>query len=194
MRADGVDTADEFERKMSTLSAHEMLRAKLSALPHVGALNLWNAKGWLINSSEMWPVPDSQHRGPALLPGIHLGTADARRDRRAGRQQGDQELDHGLRAQDHRPHGEIIGFAIRGVEPSHFENFVASLALDSDTAISMIHRDGTIIARYPKDDKLIGLNVANTAAFQQRAGDGRQHFRTLHQREVSRTRSAPSGR
>jgi hypothetical protein len=30
----------------------------------------------------------------------------------------------------------------------------------------MIHRDGTIIARYPKDDKLIGLNVANTDAFQ----------------------------
>ena len=53
--------------------------------------------------------------------------------------------------------GEIIGFAVRGVEPSHFENFVASLALDSDTAISMIHRDGTVIARYPKDDKLIGL-------------------------------------
>src|SRR6478672_11525740 len=58
MRADGVDTADEFEKKMSTLSAHEMLRSKLAALPHVGALNLWSAKGWLINSSEVWPVAD----------------------------------------------------------------------------------------------------------------------------------------
>ena len=56
--------------------------------------------------------------------------------------------------------GEIMGFTVRGVEPSHFEDFVGSLALDSDTAISMIHRDGTIIARYPQDDKLIGLNVA----------------------------------
>ena len=33
IRADGVDTADAFERKMSTLSAHEMLRAKLAVLP-----------------------------------------------------------------------------------------------------------------------------------------------------------------
>ncbi len=56
--------------------------------------------------------------------------------------------------------GEIIGFAVRGVEPSHFENFVASLALDNGTAISIIHRDGTVIARYPKDDRLIGQNVA----------------------------------
>ena len=38
MRADGVDTADQFENKMSTSSAHEMLRAKLSVLPPVGAL------------------------------------------------------------------------------------------------------------------------------------------------------------
>ena len=103
MRADRVDTADEFEKKMSTLSAHEMLRAKLAALPHVGGLNLFNAKGWLINSSEMWPVPDVKHCGPALFPGIHLGKADAGRDRRAGREQGDENLDHGLRPQDHRP-------------------------------------------------------------------------------------------
>ena len=65
-------------QKMSTLSAHEMLRTKLSVLPHVGALNLWSAKGFLINSSEMWPVPDSNISGPALLPGVHVGTADAR--------------------------------------------------------------------------------------------------------------------
>jgi len=166
LRADGVHTADDFESKMSTLSAHEMLRTKLSVLPHVGALNLWSAKGWLINSSEMWPVADktitdrryfqefmSSKPAPDVIVEPVVSrvtkvwtTVFARKI--TGRQ------------------GEIIGFAVRGVEPSHFEDFVASLALDSDTAISMIHRDGTIIARYPKDDKLIGLNVANTDAFQ----------------------------
>ena len=77
MRADGVDTADEFERKMSTLSAHEMLRTKLAALPHVGALNLWNAKGWLINSSEMWPVA-----GRALSPTGAISRSSCRASRR----------------------------------------------------------------------------------------------------------------
>jgi diguanylate cyclase (GGDEF)-like protein len=166
MGADGVHTADDFESKMSTLSAHEMLRAKLSVLPHVGALNLWSVKGWLINSSEMWPMPDKTITDRRYFQEFMSGkpapdvivepvvsrvtkvwtTVFARKI--TGRQ------------------GEIIGFAVRGVEPSHFEDFVASLALDGDTAISMIHRDGTIIARYPKDDKLIGLNVANTDAFQ----------------------------
>jgi hypothetical protein len=63
MRAGGVDTADQFEKTMSMLSAHEMLRTKLAALPHVGSLNLFSAKGWLINSSETWPVPDRNIAG-----------------------------------------------------------------------------------------------------------------------------------
>jgi diguanylate cyclase (GGDEF)-like protein len=166
LRADGVNTADEFERKMSMLSAHEMLRAKLSVLPHVGALNLWSAKGWLINSSEMWPVADSTITDRHYFKEFTSGrpTPDVIVEpvvskvtkvwttvfvrKIIGRQ------------------GEIIGFAARGVEPSHFEAFVGSLALDSDTAISMIHRNGTIIARYPQDPKLIGHNVADTEAFQ----------------------------
>src|SRR6202000_2752946 len=63
--------------------------------------------------------------------------------------------------------GEIIGFPSRGVEPWHFEEFFASLALSKDTAISMIHRDGTIIARYPHDDRLIGRNISDMPIFKQ---------------------------
>ncbi|WP_374226522.1 EAL domain-containing protein [Bradyrhizobium sp. SRL28] len=166
MRADGVDTADQFETKMSTLAAHEMLRAKLSVLPPVGALNLWSAKGFLINSSEMWPVPDSNIRERRYFREFTSGlpTPDVIVEPVVSKVTRNWTLVFARKIIGRS--GEIVGFAIRGVEPSHFENFVASLALDRDTAISMIHRDGTIIARYPKDDKLVGLNVANTAAFQ----------------------------
>ena len=166
MRADGVDTSDEFEQRMSTLSAHEMLRTKLAALPHVGALNLWNAKGWLINSSEMWPVPDLSIADRHYFQEFTSGqpTPDVIVEPVVSKVTKNWTTVFARKIVGRN--GEIIGFASRGVEPSHFEDFVGSLALDSDTAISMIHRDGTIIARYPKDDKLIGLNVANTAAFQ----------------------------
>src|ERR1700716_564548 len=40
MQAGTIDTAERFERQMSTLAAHEMLRTKLAVLPHVGGLNL----------------------------------------------------------------------------------------------------------------------------------------------------------
>src|SRR5262252_5597111 len=37
MRAGGIDSAESFERRMSQLTTHEMLRTRLAALPYVGA-------------------------------------------------------------------------------------------------------------------------------------------------------------
>lgn len=45
VRAGGLDTAEAFEKQMSLLSTHEMLRTRLAALPHVGALNVFSKDG-----------------------------------------------------------------------------------------------------------------------------------------------------
>ena len=166
MRADGVDTAEEFETRMSTLSAHEMLRTKLAVLPHVGALNLWSAKGWLINSSEMWPVPDANNGDRRYFREFMSGSPTPDVIVEPVVSKVTKVWTTVFARKIIGRNGEIIGIASRGVEPTHFEDFVGSLELSSDTAISMIHRDGTIIARYPKDDKLIGMNVAGSSAFQ----------------------------
>jgi diguanylate cyclase (GGDEF)-like protein len=166
VRSGGIDSAESFEKRMSLLATHEMLRTRLAALPHVGALNVFNKDGWLINSSEVWPVPD-----------VHI------RDRRSFREftsegpspevvvepvvsrvTGVWTTVFARKIVDSK--GRLIGFASRGVEPSHFEGFVASLALDADTAISMIHHDGTVIARYPQDPGIVGKNVSSMPQFQ----------------------------
>jgi diguanylate cyclase (GGDEF)-like protein len=166
MRADVVESADEFEKKMSTLSAHEMLRVKLAALPHVGGLNLFNAKGWLINSSEMWPVPDVSVADRRYFKEFTSGmpTPEVIVEPVVSKITKIWTTVFARKIVDRN--GQIIGFASRGVEPSHFEAFVGSLALSNGTAISMIHHDGTIIARYPRDDKVAGQNVARSPSFQ----------------------------
>ena len=45
--------------------------------------------------------------------------------------------------------GEFIGAVGRGIESANFEKFFASVALAQGSAISMHHRDGTLLARYP---------------------------------------------
>jgi diguanylate cyclase (GGDEF)-like protein len=166
MQAGWVDTGDEFERKMSTFGAHQMLRAKLAALPHVGGLNLFNARGSLINSSEIWPAPVVSIAERRYFKEFTSGkpSPDVIVEPAVSQVTGIWTTIFARKIVGR--HGEIIGFASRGVEPSHFEDFVASLALDSDTAITMIHRDGTIIARYPHIDRFIGQNVSNLPAFQ----------------------------
>ena len=164
-QAGNIDTPDEFEASMSTLSAHEMLRGKLAALPHVGGLNLFNAKGWLINSSEMWPVADISVVDRRYFKEFTSGepTPEVIVEPAVSKVTGIWTTIFARKIVGRR--GQIVGFASRGVEPTHFEDFVASLALNADTVISMIHRDGTIIARYPHDDKLVGHNVSGSPAF-----------------------------
>jgi diguanylate cyclase (GGDEF)-like protein len=165
MQAGTVDTAERFERQMSTLAAHEMLRTKLAALPHVGGLNLFDAKGRLVNSSEIWPVPDISVSDRRYFREFTSGqpTPDVIVEPVVSKVTGIWTTIFARKVIGRN--GELIGFASRGVEPSHFEDFFASLALNADTAISMIHRNGTVIARYPDDDKIVGRNVADMPAF-----------------------------
>ena len=67
------------------------------------------------------------------------------------------------------PHGEFLGVIGRGIEPANFEKFFASLALGDDAAISMLHRDGTLLARYPHVDGMIGQNFGDGPLLQQHA-------------------------
>jgi len=166
VRANGIDSVEHYKRRMSSPDIHLMLRAKLSALSYVGGINVFDSDGVLINSSSAWPVPPisvadrpyfktfkNDPRSPDMLiepvysriTGLWT-TVIARKI--AG------------------PHGEFLGAIGRGIEPANFEKFFASLSLGDDAAIAMFHRDGTLLARYPHMDTMIGQNFGDGPFFQ----------------------------
>ena len=55
----------------------------------------------------------------------------------------------------------------RRINPANYEKFFASVALGTGAAISMFHADGTLLARYPRVDDLIGQNFAKAPLLQQ---------------------------
>ena len=166
MQASAGETAAEFENAMSTLSAHEMLRTKLEALPQPNGLHLYNAAGKLINATEVWPVPDVSiaDRGYFRDFTSEKPTPDVIVEPVKSKVTGLWTTVFARKILNRR--GEIVGFSSRALRPSHFEDFVALLELGRDTAISVIHRDGTIIARYPQNDTFVGRNVAGMRPFQ----------------------------
>ena len=52
----------------------------------------------------------------------------------------------------------MLGVIGRGIEPTNFEKFFASVALAPGAAISMHHRNGTLLVRYPHPEGMIGRN------------------------------------
>ena len=167
----GVDTGD-YRRRMSNPDIHEMLKAKIGALSYVGGINLFDSDGALVNSSITWPVPainvadrayfksfKSGARSPLfLVEPVHSRVTGAWTVVLARKLTG--------------RNGEFLGVIGRGIEPAHFEKFFASVALGNDASISMVHRDGTLLARYPHNESMIGHNFKNGPMFQRVLSQG----------------------
>jgi diguanylate cyclase (GGDEF)-like protein len=156
MQAAGIDTGEHYRRQMSSPDTHLMLKSKIGALTYVGGVHLFDSDGALINSSSTWPVPainvadrayfktfKSDPQSPSLLVELvqsrvtGVWTAVLAR-KLTGR------------------NGEFLGAIGRGIEPAHFEKFFASVALGEDATISMFHYDGTLLARHPQVEAMIG--------------------------------------
>jgi diguanylate cyclase (GGDEF)-like protein/PAS domain S-box-containing protein len=74
--------------------------------------------------------------------------------------------------------GVFLGVMARRIDPANFENFFASVTLGQGAAISMFHRDGTMLARYPHANSVIGKNFKSAPLLSKvRAEGGRQTLR-----------------
>jgi diguanylate cyclase (GGDEF)-like protein len=167
VKSAGIDTSEQYRRRMSSPDIHLMLKARIGALSYVGGINLFDSDGALINSANAWPVPaisiadrdffktfKSDPRSPSLLvEPVYSRITGLWTTVLARKMTG--------------PNGEFLGTSGRGIEPANFEKFFATLALGEDSAISMYHRDGTLLARHPHVDTMIGMNFKSGPVHQQ---------------------------
>jgi diguanylate cyclase (GGDEF)-like protein len=163
VRSAGLDTSERFKRLMSSEDIHAMLKAKIGSLSYVGGINVFDSDGNLINSASLWPVPainvsdrpyfqtfKNDPSSPDLLvEAVHSRVTGVWTTVIARKLRG--------------PHGEFLGVVGRGIEPVHFENFLASVSLGDGAAIAVHHRDGTLLARYPHVDALLGQNFRKSS-------------------------------
>jgi diguanylate cyclase (GGDEF)-like protein/PAS domain S-box-containing protein len=156
-----IASPGDFRAQMSTFDTHEVLRAKASGHSDIAGVNIFDSEGVLINSSENWPA-------------LNISIADrayfkALKSRSAGSPLM-IELVHGRFAggwatviahEIIAPDGTFLGIVSRAITPASFEKFFASLALGENAAISMYHSDGTLVARYPHLQRMIGRNFSD---------------------------------
>jgi diguanylate cyclase (GGDEF)-like protein len=161
--AAGIGTPDEYRRKMAGEDVHQMLKAKLSALSYVGGVNVFDADGRLINASAVWPVPNVSIADRAYFKVFSSGpqSPTVLLEPVYSRVTGvwTTIITRKVTGTD----GEFLGTISRGIEPAHFEKFFASLSLGEDAAISMITKEGTLLARHPHNEALIGRSFKGGA-------------------------------
>jgi diguanylate cyclase (GGDEF)-like protein len=166
IRSLGITSSESFKFRMSGQDIHSMLKAKLSAQSYVGGINIFDADGKLINGSATWPSPDvsianrpyfQAFKSDPQSPELRVEPVNSRVT---------GVWTTVLARKITGPDGEFLGTIGRGIEPANFEKFFASLALGDDAVISMVHRNGTLLALYPHKDAMIGKNFAAGPLFQ----------------------------
>src|SRR5258708_729055 len=178
MEFSGNASPEDFKSQMSTYDAHLMLKSKASVLSYIGDVMIFDSDGKLINSSADWPLPavNIADRGyfKAFQSSPQSTTVFAEPVRSHFTGGWTTVIAHRLSG----PNGIFLGVMARRIDPANFEKFFASVVLGEGSAISMFHRDGTMLARYPHADSMIGQKF-KTAPLLQRilTHGGRQTLR-----------------
>ena len=156
MRLSEIASPEAFRGQTSTAEAHEALRAKANVSAFIGAVNLFDTDGLLVNSSSAFPVPSinisdrpffqafkSDPNAPAVI-------IEPARNPLTGTWT--TIVAHRLNG----PNGVFLGVMTRRIDPINYERFLASVVLGPGAAIALFHTDGTMLARYPHIEAMIG--------------------------------------
>ncbi len=162
MKLTGIATPDAF--RPADFRRGRAHRLQVSGQRHrrrTARINIFDANGQLINSSASWPVI----RRSTLPTATTSSDSKTIPGRRTSSLRWCAAASPGgwttvIARKVVAPDGTLVGVVSRGISPASFEAFFESLSLGDGAAISLLHRDGTMLARYPHIEKMIGQNFS----------------------------------
>jgi hypothetical protein len=176
--AAGVDNPAQFESSMGSEEVHRFLVDRLKLLPQTDAIGLVGENGRLINGSRFWPVPTvdlsdrdyfnhlRQHREPAVFISNPV----------MSRITGGWSFFLARRIEG--PQGEFLGVVLGLVDIRYFEGFYQAITLREGGSVGLFRRDGTMLARYPHAEGMMGQKLAPQSSFYSRVEEGGGTYRS----------------
>jgi diguanylate cyclase (GGDEF)-like protein len=154
----GIASADDFRRRMSTPEMHLLLAESVSRSAKIAGLNIYDSEGVLINSSEVSSVPNVTISDRAYFKALKFNPEVVQPQIELVFSRFTRTWKTLFTRRVTGPDGTFLGVVSRAIAPERFEEFFSAVALGQDAAIVMHHHDGTLLARYPHVEGIIGKN------------------------------------
>jgi signal transduction histidine kinase len=163
--ATGIDNPQQFARLNGTENFHRFLAGRAENLPQTNGVGLIDAEGNFLNSSRAWPVPAlnfadrdyfayfREHDDPGAFVSIPV------------RSRFGNAWSFFLTRRVSGPHGEFLGVVLGVIDIKHFEGFFQSIILQPGGAVTVFRSDGTMLARHPHVEQMMGEKLAPQAPF-----------------------------
>jgi diguanylate cyclase (GGDEF)-like protein len=75
-----------------------------------------------------------------------------------------------------KPDGSFGGVVQASIPPRYFANFFGRFDIGTQGSITLIHRDGTLLSRYPYTERAIGTDLSNEPRFREGKGSGSYEY------------------
>src|SRR5436190_3376052 len=175
MQSLGISSAEDFARQMSGQDVQSLLKDKISGLPHIDAVSLFDVDGKMINLSRFWPVPNLSNADRKYFlafksdPKLNSLISEPVINRATGT----WTMFLVRRLTD--PSGRFLGVINGAMELAFYEKLFGAVVLNEHSSISLQHSDGTLLARYPRIETAIGAVFmgANNALGEHNSGTAR---------------------
>jgi diguanylate cyclase (GGDEF)-like protein/PAS domain S-box-containing protein len=172
LRISGITSSETFRERMSSPQAHEILRSKTSGLSYLGDISILDTSGDLINWSRPLPAPPLSIADRAYFKSFKSDPQSEAILTEAVRSHLDGNLNTVIAHRLNGENGIFLGVMTRRIDPANYEKFFASVAIGMDAAVSMFHADGTLLARYPHVDQMIGQKFPTAPLLQRVLNQG----------------------
>ncbi|MDB5516731.1 MAG: diguanylate cyclase/phosphodiesterase [Tardiphaga sp.] len=160
----GITSPADFKSFMSTADMQRSLQVKISGSSDTAPINVYDNEGTLISTSQAWPAPAVNIADRAYFKTLQAGSAATPRQVETVHSRISNTLVNIFARRFTAPNGVFLGVTTRGFAPAKFESFFSSVALGSDAAIS-VYYSGTMLARHPHADGMIGRRFATAPRF-----------------------------
>jgi len=147
-----IASAKDFAHHMSGHDAHLILKRMIVNLRSVHALIVADATGKVLNHSRDWPAQVENISDQDYFKAL-LGTPSA--SSYTGAPVQSRTTGNWVFHVAHRvasPQGEFLGLVVGVMEVRHFEQLFATVHVGEGQSITLVRRDGRLLARYPQVD------------------------------------------
>ena len=155
----GIGDPEEFNRVMGTPALHEFLLERVKNLPQARGIGLVGSNGWLVNGSRFWPIPQvdlsdrDYYRHFREHDDAGLYISSPARDLVSG------QWTFFLARRVNGANGEFAGIVLGLADAQYFEDFYRNVRLEPGTNVTLMHTNGTLVARFPPAEAAFGQRL-----------------------------------
>ena len=174
----GVQTERNFDRVLRDESAHQLLIAKIAALQQAAFIGLVNKNGILVNSTQQSLSPEIDvSNSPHFqffekndVKDIYISNAQV------DRLKGIPVVFFSKRISG--TNNEFLGVVVVGVKLTYFQHIYESIASLRNLSVLFLHRNGTVIVRYPDPKTRVGEKMPAESPWYQLVSQGGGEYRS----------------